>query len=755
VSHRSLRSTLVPFASGLAAVIAVSWATPALGAVGPAAAGNAVRAHEWWLADLHVNQAWQTTQGAGVTVAVLGTGVAAGYCDLVGDVVTGPDYTDSGRTPGGAFWGIEGTAVAGTIAGHGHGPGGESGIMGIAPAAKILSVRVNLEFNDPLNSDPAITRRLPDAIASGITYAVDHGARVIDLPLDPGTFGLTTQEDRVAAGGSPAEHAAVDYALRKSVLLVAPAGDDGQGVVNYPAGYAGVIAVGAVSRDGRLAAFSSKRSYVSLTAPGAALVVAAPPEGYSSFSSTSTASGMVAGVAALIMSRFPQLTAAQVTQALTRSTVGTGGTTAAPAGPGTGRGTVDAVRAVDLAAAISSAGQVRLPATPKAKPRKPPRRPVAAPRRASASALAGSLVRDVVAALGALILLLIVLVLIMRSRRRRGVTAGSGSRATRGPGVRSQAARGTHGHRRADRRSGPAPVAVGPRAALRPPLAPPPLAPTALGPTALGPTALGPTALGPTALGPTALGPTPLAPTALGPTPLAPTALGLPSPAGPGVPAAGGWPAPGGWQGGSLGEIAHTSPPPTGPVMAPAPKVTPAPRGSRAARGPGAAADSPGGPPWAPAPEPERMIGPLPVSATGSFSAPVPGPGIRVPRDMTARRPAFGFTAAPNPDLPAHSAVSDPDGAATIPDFARIKGTPPPATPPATPPAITPTITQPPITQQGLDFAAAPIPADFPAPAAGFRSGWDLAATDVFPAASDPDDDPGAAEPGRGDSPAS
>ncbi len=99
MSHRSLRSTLVPFASGLAAVIAVAGVpatTPAFAA--GAAAANAVRAQEWWLADLHVTQAWPRTEGAGVTVAVLGTGVAAGHPDLTGQVITGPDYTGSGRT---------------------------------------------------------------------------------------------------------------------------------------------------------------------------------------------------------------------------------------------------------------------------------------------------------------------------------------------------------------------------------------------------------------------------------------------------------------------------------------------------------------------------------------------------------------------------------------------------------------------------------------------------------------------------------
>src|ERR1019366_5955670 len=217
------------------------------------------------------------------------------------------------RHPGGLLGATAAPGGAPTPPAPGPAPPRQSAIVGIPPAAKILSIRVNLEFNDPLNADQAITRRLPSAIGDGITYAVNHGARVIDLPLDPGTFGLTGHGDPAAAGGSPAEQAAGSYALRKNVVLVAPAGDDGEGprLVNYPAAYAGVIAVGAVSRSGHLAPFSSKRSYVSLTAPGVNLTAATTPASYATISSTSTASGIVAGVAALLLSRFPHLTVAQ------------------------------------------------------------------------------------------------------------------------------------------------------------------------------------------------------------------------------------------------------------------------------------------------------------------------------------------------------------------------------------------------------------------------------------------------------------
>ncbi|MGB6576072.1 MAG: S8 family serine peptidase, partial [Trebonia sp.] len=275
-------------------------------------------ASQWWLTSLHVQQAWRaaSAKGAGVIVAVLSTGVSASQQDLSGAVLTGPDYAASGRVAGGPFWGFEGTAVAGLIAGHGHGAGGASGSTGIAPRARILSVPVTLEYDDPLNSDAAITKRLPDAIAAGIRYAVAHGARVIALPLDPGTLGLAVG-DPAAAGGSAAERSAVAYAVAHDVVLVAPAGDNGMGAgtVNYPAAYPGVLAVGATAKGGQLAPFTNKSSYVALTAPGTGLTVAAPGgDGYGTLASTDMSAALAAGVAALIRSRFPGLTAAAVVQ---------------------------------------------------------------------------------------------------------------------------------------------------------------------------------------------------------------------------------------------------------------------------------------------------------------------------------------------------------------------------------------------------------------------------------------------------------
>jgi hypothetical protein len=446
-----LRGTLLPFTSGLATVLTVLGVigfAPAIAATAaPAVHENTARElttaatagyestardQEWWLAGLQVLQAWQESRGSGITVAILSTGVDASYPGLTGSVITGPDYTGSGRTPGTPYWGVDGTAVAGIIASHEPG----SGLVGVAPAAKILSVRVTLEFNDPLASDQTVSRQLPEAIAEGIRYAVDHGARVVDLPLDPGTLGLTSKGDPAAAGGSPAEQAAVGYALSKGVVLVAPAGDDGQGAdrVNYPAAYPGVIAVGAIDRTGHLASFSSTRPYVSLTAPGVSLVVATPPDGYATISSTSTASGIVAGVAALVLSRFPHLTVAQVTQALIESTVATASGAGLPPQParsadGTGYGTVDAIRAVDMAAIITASQPHRV--APVAR-HKLARHTVAAPHRAPASALAGSVLRAAVAAVVGLIVLLVIALLVIRLRRERGRARAHDRPRTRG-----------------------------------------------------------------------------------------------------------------------------------------------------------------------------------------------------------------------------------------------------------------------------------------------------------------------------------
>ena len=460
-----------PLRTGLAAAAALAVAAAAAaGSALPASARELTQvtrtpsAAEWWLPALDVPAAWRAAPatGAGVTVAVLSTGVDASHPDLTGTVTTGPDFAKTGRGPGQAYWADEGTAVAGLIAGHGHGSGGSEGITGVAPGARILSVQVTVEYNDPLDADAAVTGRLPAAIAAGIRYAVAHGATVISLPLDPGLMSAAGAS-ATAGGGSAAERAAVAYAVSRGVLLVAPAGDNGGGAVNYPAAYPGVIAVGATARDGELAPFTNTGSYVALTAPGAAgppaalgpdgtegppvgLTVAAPDGTYQTLASTDMAAALTAGVAALIRGRYPWLTAAEVTQAIEGGATAhdgpAGSTATGSADAGWGHGALNAGNALTRAAAIAVAHPRPAPSAPAATPTAQAVAPAPAPAHSAAAVKPGdpggalrSVLVDLLVAVCVLIAgLICALAVTWVRRRRRSARADDAARDGRGRG---------------------------------------------------------------------------------------------------------------------------------------------------------------------------------------------------------------------------------------------------------------------------------------------------------------------------------
>ncbi|MFB7780274.1 type VII secretion-associated serine protease mycosin [Streptomyces bauhiniae] len=272
-----------------------------------AAHADSIRAQQWGLSALHLDQAWRTTQGQGVTVAVLDTGVEDDHPDLAGNVLPGKDMVGFGAGPGDRAWARHGTAMAGIIAGHGHGPGDGAGIMGVAPKAKILPVRVILEDKDPARTKARVTRG--NALADGIRWAADHGADVINLSLG---------DDSDSAHPEAGEDEAVQYALGKGVVVVASAGNGGDkgDHVSYPAAYPGVIAVAAVDRYGTRASFSTRRWYAAVSAPGVDVVIADPDHRYYEGWGTSAASAFVSGAAALLKADRPKLTPAQVKEVL-------------------------------------------------------------------------------------------------------------------------------------------------------------------------------------------------------------------------------------------------------------------------------------------------------------------------------------------------------------------------------------------------------------------------------------------------------
>ncbi|WP_405523900.1 type VII secretion-associated serine protease mycosin [Streptomyces canus] len=272
-----------------------------------AAHADGIRAKQWALEAMHTQEAWQTTKGAGVTVAVLDTGVENDHPDLVGNVLTGKDMIGFGAVRGQRPWARHGTAMAGIIAGHGHGVGNGDGVMGIAPEAKILPVRVILEDGDPARARARNTRG--NALAEGIRWAADHGADVINLSLG---------DDSASAHPEAGEDDAVQYALKKGAVVVASAGNGGEkgDHISYPAAYPGVIAATAVDKFGTRASFSTRRWYATVAAPGDDVVIADPDHKYYEGWGTSAASAFVSGAVALVKAAHPNLAPAQIKKLL-------------------------------------------------------------------------------------------------------------------------------------------------------------------------------------------------------------------------------------------------------------------------------------------------------------------------------------------------------------------------------------------------------------------------------------------------------
>ncbi|MFE3165178.1 type VII secretion-associated serine protease mycosin [Streptomyces sp. NPDC059224] len=302
---------------------------------------DGIRAQQWGLSALHLDEAWRTTKGKGVTVAVLDTGVEADHPDLAGNVLAAKDMIGFGARQGDRTWARHGTAMAGIIAGHGHGAGDGDGVMGVAPEARILPVRVILEDGDSARGKARSTRG--NALAEGIRWAADHGADVINLSLG---------DDSDSAHPEASEDEAVQYALKKDVVVVASAGNGGDkgDHISYPAAYPGVIAATAVDKFGTRAAFSTRRWYATVSAPGVDIVIADPDHKYYEGWGTSAASAFVSGAVALIKAARPGLTPAQIKKLLEDT---------ARDAPSGGRDDSRGFGMIDPAAAIREAARLR------------------------------------------------------------------------------------------------------------------------------------------------------------------------------------------------------------------------------------------------------------------------------------------------------------------------------------------------------------------------------------------------------------
>ncbi|MES9524964.1 type VII secretion-associated serine protease mycosin [Streptomyces capoamus] len=259
----------------------------------------------WALQRVNLDELWAQSTGKNVQVAVIDTGVDVKNPQLAKavDASKGSNLLPGENRKGekidrGNKWGTtdtvgHGTRVAGIIAAR---PVKGTGFVGLAPDATIIPIKQNDAEGD------GTAKTLVDAIK----YAVHAGADVINIsqdtsePLDPKD---STLKD------------AVDYALDRKVVVVASAGNDGLGgneKATYPASYEGVLAVAASDRNNERAAFSQKGEFVDIAAPGVDMISTVPGNGHCSDNGTSFSAPYVAGVAALLKSKYPKWTAQEV-----------------------------------------------------------------------------------------------------------------------------------------------------------------------------------------------------------------------------------------------------------------------------------------------------------------------------------------------------------------------------------------------------------------------------------------------------------
>lgn len=260
------------------------------------ASADAIRDRQYWLSDYGFTQAWKTTKGAGVKVAVIDTGIDVSHPDLLGSVIQGVDISTLSafveQTPVQDF-GYHGTMVASLLAGRGHDK--NSGVIGVAPESQLISVAMRFDLQ-PQNTD--------EQVAAGIHYAVDAGAKVINLSLTRNSKDWPALWDE-----------AFQYAFDNDVVIVAAAGNRASGTeqVGAPATIPGVLVVAGVDKNANISNQASTDGLtIGVSAPATDLVSAYPGGDYKIWSGTSGAAPIVSGLVALVRSKYPQLDANNV-----------------------------------------------------------------------------------------------------------------------------------------------------------------------------------------------------------------------------------------------------------------------------------------------------------------------------------------------------------------------------------------------------------------------------------------------------------
>ena len=270
---------------------------------------------QWGLKKTGFRSAWDAARGDGVRIAVIDSGITAGHPELSGKIVAQRDFVNGDGTADDDLG--HGTHVAGIAAAR---TGNGTGIAGGCPGCELL-VAKTMQGKIGYDSD----------VAKGIIWAADNGADVVNLSL--------TGPER-----SNVLKRAVDYAWNKGAVVVAAAGNSGDGTVQYPAAYSNAIAVAATNRSDKRASFSTVGDWVDVAGPGVG-VLSALPGGYGYMNGTSMATPHVAALAGLLAEE--GLSNEQIKNRIISNTTDLG-----PAGrdPYFGTGRIDAARALRMPA---------------------------------------------------------------------------------------------------------------------------------------------------------------------------------------------------------------------------------------------------------------------------------------------------------------------------------------------------------------------------------------------------------------------
>jgi hypothetical protein len=268
--------------------------------------------NEWFETKVRADRAWNITTGTGgPVIAVLDTGVKASLAEFSGRILPGYDFVNNDADPADDMG--HGTKVSGVVAALGN---NTMGIAGTCWDCRILPVKV-ADLNGNVTWANA---------AAGLIWATDNGAKVVNM-----SFGKST--------GSSTMAAAVDYAHSHGVVVIAAAGNEGNTAKFYPAAYAGVLSVAATTSTDSLYSWSTRGTWVKLSAPGCSWTTFRNGT-YGSFCGTSASAPLVAGIAGLVLAYKPDATQTQVEDALR--------TTAVNINVNVGGGRVDAYAAVHL-----------------------------------------------------------------------------------------------------------------------------------------------------------------------------------------------------------------------------------------------------------------------------------------------------------------------------------------------------------------------------------------------------------------------